>query len=444
MIELVSTSDLREALDYFSTDASSSSSASTSGWFGVGSGTSTVQPDSPECITLKLELLVHYDGPSLSESGSSVYSLGGSARSRSGSSSAGSDDSRGWASLRVDDGPVPRARRALSHGSSTTDAESDRWILRTAYSGSRALGGRAGGGRSEAHGDDDDDDEWDRRTVSSASQPYGAARAPVSRPSARHRDLFDSQRIPPALDSHRDALSPNFARGRFTPADPHPYPLSPDRDHSYASSYPNLHGACPPPPFYPHLPPPPPHFSHAYPPAFFPPLPHAHLHAHPHPRYLPAPPPGFFPGAPGDYPPPPASSFAALSLGSSGGWASPTASQRDRARDLFASSSEGRGSEGESASVRGAARPEEDESAEDEERVSSYTVTSSGDGRVEGDAQGEVREGSTAQGAAFVCVVCGDEISGPRYTCAVCEGFDLCQEVRQLFLSASPSHSRCD
>ncbi|GAA5855987.1 hypothetical protein JCM9279_001399 [Rhodotorula babjevae] len=448
LIELVSTSDLREALDYFSSDVSSSSSASTSGWFGVGGSTSAPKPDSPDCITLKLELLVHYDGPSLSESGSSVYSLGASSRSRSGSSSAGSDDSRGWASLRVDDGPAPRARRALSAESSTTDAESDRWILRPAYSDSRAQGARGQAGRGEVRGErnggDDDDDDWDRRTVSSASQAHGAARPPPSRRRARHREPFDAQRIPPALDSHGDALSPNFARGRFTPADPHPYPLYPD-DPS-APSYPHFHTAYPPPPFYPHhVPPPapPPHFSPGYPPPFFPPHPHALLHAHPYGPYLPPPSPGFYPG---DYPPPPAPSFAALSLGSSGGWASPTASQRDRARDLFASSSEGRGSAGGSVSAREAARPEEEEVAEDEDRASSYTVTSSGDGRLEGAEDVGAREGevSRARDATLVCVVCGDEIWGPRYTCAVCEAYDLCQECERLpdppTSSASATH----
>ncbi|GAA5902006.1 hypothetical protein JCM8208_006661 [Rhodotorula glutinis] len=449
LIELVSTSDLHEALDFFSSDASSSSSASTSAWFGIGGSTSTAKPDAPEYITLKLELLVDYDGPSLSESGSSVYSLGGTSSSRSGSSSAGSDDSRGWRSLRIEGGPVPRSRRALSTGSTTSDAESDRWILRTAYSDSRAPGGRGRGGQSEGREEGErevDDEEWDRRTVSSASQAFGAARPHASRRRARHQDPFDAHRIPPAPDSHGDGLSPNFARGHFTPADPHPYPLYPDREHAHAHapSYAHLHGAYPPPPFYPHHlapPPPPPHFAHAYPPPFFPPFPHAHLHT----PYPPPPAPGFFPG---DRPPPPASSFTALSLGSSGGWASPTASQRDRARDLFASSSEGRGSAGGSASAREAARPEEDERDGDDEgeRASSYTVTSSGDGRPEGDREVDVREGegSRARDGAFVCVVCGDEISGPRYTCAVCEGFDLCQECERLpdppASSASTAH----
>ncbi|BGP41167.1 hypothetical protein JCM10449v2_005138 [Rhodotorula kratochvilovae] len=338
LIELASTADLREALDYFATDASSSASSS-SGWFGAAS-----KPEPAACITLKLELLVEYDGPALSDAGSSIYSLGG-ARSRSGSSSAGSDDSRGW---RAGAGGTRRARSPA-----TSDTSSDRWILQRAFDGSRAGGdARTALGTSDS-GDSAEDDDWDRRTVSSASQPFRNDER------AAH-PLPDAQRIPPLPDPVHDALYPNFARGHFTPANAHPYPP--------AAPY-----AYPPPP-----PPPPPHAFHPHPP--HPPPPH--LHGYP-PLF---PPFGSFPPFPPSPPPPaffarfPPSSSAGSALpplsyggsgsGSSLSWAagagaSPTPSQRERARDLFAASS----SEG---SARAGVE-------DDDERKSAYTVVTSSD-----------------------------------------------------------------
>lgn len=428
LIELVSTSDLREALDYFSSEAGTSSSAasSSSGWF--GSSSTTQQPVEPECITLKLDLVVEYDGPALSETGSSVYSLGSRGRSRRGSSSTGSEDRCGWNAYNGGGvGPVARGRRAPSTDGAS-DADSDRWILRTAYNGSRpALG--AGPTEqdpgSESGDDDNDDDDWDRRTVSSASQPFGPPRR------RQARDLPDAQRIPPALEKRHDGLYPNFARGHFTPANPHPYALHPDdrgAAHPPNPAYAHLHHPYPPPGFY-TPPPPPPHGPHGYP-SLFPPAPFGHAPP-------PPPPPGFF----ARFPAPawtwgPGSSVP--SLGSSPAGPSPTPSQRERARDLFGSS----GSEGSDARGRGRGREE------DAEAGSSYTVTSSsvdgvaaggmkgqGGGDGDGDRERDSRPSGEGEGGRETethrCVACGGVITGARYTCAVCEAYDLCQEVRR-------------
>ncbi|GJN90133.1 hypothetical protein Rhopal_003132-T1 [Rhodotorula paludigena] len=397
-IEVASTADLREALDYFSTDASSSASSS-SGWFGKGHGASTEIAS----ITLKLEILVEYDGPALSDTTSSVYSFGDGPPSRRGSSSAGSDVGAGWQRAAWPR-PASRSRVAKSRArpaslSGSSDGGSDGWLREQAYSRSRGQQDAA------AARDDREDDDWERRTVSSVSQPFDTSRPSFDEAPSRnaydHYASHDTSRIPPPHENgSHDALFPNFARGRFS-HHPHPYPPAPLEPliPSRASPYQYL----------------PPHGS-----------PHGFGWSHFPPPPLPPPPQhgfaGLFPPHPGFYPPPPlhrpGSSLPSLSNGSgpslqSDFGPSPTPSQRERARDLFASSSE----EG---SIDGGS-----ESGQGEDARTSYTVTtSSEDAGEEAEGGGEARDEK--------CVRCDKALVGARFVCAVCEAYLLCQECEGL------------
>ncbi|GAA5820580.1 hypothetical protein JCM3770_007165 [Rhodotorula araucariae] len=415
LIELASTSDLREALDYFATDASSSASSS-SGWLGEAG-----EPNRAACITLKLELVVEYDGPPLSDAGSSLYSLGTRERRRSGSN--GSHDNYGWRT--PGGGGAAGARRARSPASS--DTSSDRWILQRAFDGGRA-GGDAHTGLDTDAGAGNDDDNWDRRTVSSSSQSF-------LKPVRDRATIPDEQRIPPPPDPLHDALYPNFARGHFTPANAHPYPpAAPYWNPPPSTSAPDPHA------FYPHAPPSAPHL-HGYPP-LFPPFP---LFAPPPPsaglaRFAPTAPPTSFAGS---------GSSIVWSAGA-GADASPTLSQRERARDLFAASSNGD-------SVRDAHTRDLDQ----RDAASSNTVkTSSDPDRGNGGEDVPAREdrakprrdrlqeetncsvGGCAETAArYVCASCREHIVNARYTCAVCEEYDLCQKCERLDTPSSSSSS---
>lgn len=58
-----------------------------------------------------------------------------------------------------------------------------------------------------------------------------------------------------------------------------------------------------------------------------------------------------------------------------------------------------------------------------------------GQGGGDGDRERDSRPSGEGEGGRETethrCVACGGVITGARYTCAVCEAYDLCQEVRR-------------
>ncbi|BGP33276.1 hypothetical protein JCM10296v2_005070 [Rhodotorula toruloides] len=409
LIELATTADLVECLDYFSTDPSLSSASSAH---------SLAKPAA--CITVKLEVIVEYDGPSLSETdaASSVWSAPSSWRrvGAAPASRAGSFGGEREAVLR---------RWRMQQQEATVDGEeedavSDDWIRRPAFAvaaGARTPIDSASSSASVSASaiDADNEQDWDTRTVSSIS--FAPARAPLSNAPLSRRPANVSE----------DALYPNFAPpprwlASLGPAAQPPYPLPfslspysaprvpvgvrPER--ASGSGYP-LHAFAP-------------HPSYR-PPPLFPPT--ERTFAQPAVRSV-------------------ANSLDDFCL------ASPTQSLRERVQDLFAPSSDedslrGRGGgdpllgrEVQTGSLFAPARKAE----------SSYTVTDSDADspaplpppppppahdknsifRVPARARNLVLAGE------YWCADCGRK----RYSCAVCEGFDLCRDT--IPLRHDPSH----
>ncbi|GAA5891158.1 hypothetical protein JCM5296_004913 [Sporobolomyces johnsonii] len=227
-IELCTTSDLSEAIDYFSPSSSSSS----------------CDASEPHRITLKLVLLVDYSGPALSDAGSSVYSLSSregrsSSRGSMVESSSGYGDGS-WASSSAPGG------RTRSGGTSWSERLSLTLGLRSAPSTEEGRGG--------SDADDDDEYDWDRRTISSVVASVPSSRPPSRPPLAGPSQWPSDDDQWPARRQH----SPYTAYNPVYPPPPHPY--------AYPRAFHPSDGPSPPPPFppwpyagYPYpLPPPPP------------------------------------------------------------------------------------------------------------------------------------------------------------------------------------------
>uniref|UniRef100_A0A0K3C4G3 BY PROTMAP: gi/472583630/gb/EMS21263.1/ zinc finger, ZZ-type protein [Rhodosporidium toruloides NP11] n=1 Tax=Rhodotorula toruloides TaxID=5286 RepID=A0A0K3C4G3_RHOTO len=394
LIELATTADLHECLDYFSTDPSLSSSSSSY---------SLSKPVA--CITVKLELIVEYDGPSLSETdaASSVWSAAPSSWRRGGAAPASRASSFGAER----EGVLRRWR--MQQQEATVDAEeedaaSDDWLRRPAFAiavGSRTPIDSASSSASASAIDADNEQDWDTRTVSSISFAPG----PLSH---SHPDL--SARRP--TQRSEDALYPNFAPpprwlSTLGPAAHPPYPL-PFSFTPYSAPklpiVPSEHDCA---------------------------LPLAH-----HQAPLFAAQTSYF-GRPSSAHSLP-SDFSGLDLEEG---PSPSQSLRERVQDLFAPSSDeeslhGRagggagdpllGREVQTASLFAPARKAE----------SSYTVTDS-----DSDSDSlplppfpsktstlRARPRNLVLAGEYWCAECGRKIEGARYSCAVCEGFDLCRE----------------
>ncbi|GAA6010084.1 hypothetical protein JCM10207_007551 [Rhodosporidiobolus poonsookiae] len=424
LISVSSSSDLLECIDYFGSESpepsasstysssSASSSASTSSWLSFTSGSSST---SRRNVTIRLDLVVDYDGPALSEAGSSVYGGGGgseygafslrsSSRSSSSSFRAGSNASR----------PRPP--------SSSTGSSS--WLREHFWPSNSTSSGALDSGTEEE--DSDSQDEWERETVSSVSQLY-EGRVPErgrGRAAGGERDAWRPQPV----EYERHGADERDRHLAFPPSHHAPYPYSPQH-------WP------PPPPHHHHHHPPPPFSSYPFPPSF--PFPFSSPYGFPFPFGAPPPPP-----PPASLSRPPSFLLRPASLKSPASGSTLALPSRD------ASSPRDSGSTADllAPSVRGGlGKDEEDEEAEEDgDGASCYTVTdpdadsgssSSGSGGTtsgvssvagDGDVRADEKTVDGEEASLPVCVGCEKALDGQvRFACVVCEDWEICVECER-------------
>ncbi|GAA6036738.1 hypothetical protein JCM8097_003453 [Rhodosporidiobolus ruineniae] len=264
LIALDSTADLRECLDFYLSESppasassaySGTSSASASSWLfsGSSSGSGTTGSAAPAAVTIKLDLLVEYDGPALSDGGSSIYGGGGGG--------AGSDygvdeddplglhQSRSRRPSLSSERSGTSSRRTVSTASQSQSGASSSWLRQQFWPSNSTSSGAL---ESES---EESDDDWDRQTVSSVSQVYDGARARGRRRRGSGRGRGGGGR--------REWEDDRWEARHPPPEHPYhpPYPPS----HPLAQSHHHTHPHPPPHP-HPHHPPPPPPPTHPYPP----------------------------------------------------------------------------------------------------------------------------------------------------------------------------------
>ncbi|GEM08845.1 zinc finger, ZZ-type protein [Rhodotorula toruloides] len=397
LVELATSADILECLDYFATDPSVSSSSSLARL--------------PSCITVRLELVVEYDGPNLSETdaASSVWSAAPSAR-------PGGPATRATSFGGEREAVLTRWRMQQQEATIDVDAASDDWIRRPAFSvvaaaaaGSQPPVDSASSSASASAIDADNEQDWDTRTVSSIS--FAPVRALPTNPSLRR-----------PTNVTEDALYPNFAPpprwlSSLGPAAQPPYPLPFSFSPYSAPEIPVLSPThargndCTLPPVAPH------HYA----PLFAPTQGSFDIHfARPSVREV-------------------ADSLDGFSL------ASPSQSLRERVQDLFAPSSDDESVRGGGDPLFGRQVPVRiaSEALHGRNAESTWTATDSDTDSLPPsghDQNGTIRAKETAAETRarlkaladlrgeYWCTECGKRIEGARYSCAVCEGFDLCRD----------------
>ncbi|GAA5849111.1 hypothetical protein JCM8547_006450 [Rhodosporidiobolus lusitaniae] len=479
LIQLDSTSALLEAVDFFASDSpqpstssaySGSSSISGGSWLsslGGGGGGGGGQ-SGPAGVTVVLALLPEYEGPALSDGGSSVFGGGGGSDAGSEAGGAGRrslDLSLGFSSSSSSSSAASSRRPPPSQhsGSSSFWLRQQFWPSNSTSSGALSL----------SEGESGSEDEWERETVSSASQVWqGQGRERRGRGRGRGQGRWHGGRAGTEPEEwererHEERWPPQSS---YPPPPNHPS-YSDANHHSLYTSYP--------PPHQPHFHYSPPHQPYPY--SQPPPPPHHHY------PYAPPPPPFPFPFSfpflhflGSSFPPPfPAStSQTSLSTASPSSSSSSLALRADLAAvqrsDLLASSVSSGGSSSSSSSnangKKGKGQAENDRAAEEEdeeeedETGSAYTVTDSigGTDRDGVEPNGVRKEGGVEEEAgktewkwaappmtngtkesAFRCAGCGktgyaDEEA--RFRCAVCEGWEICRECERSLPPSLDSH----